>query len=421
MYEFSPYGYDEDLQYLRLRNLLSPTSPDLAVQSVNESGELQEDEMIPRFSSELMSQYRDLVARRPQRPEKPGRLKRIQAGIATLATDDPRLKEVARENVLYGNYNRELRDWADQLENFKELAGMEGSRNINERVALSNAFRERRSMRDLQRKETETDAKIRQADERLEIAKKRAETYELVGKARAWKMQHPNYKFETGKDGKVYGINQADPSDVVDTGIESRFLDDMDKADLQLRNRLSAIRATGEEQRKLEGVRQGGRIELENEKYPDGRPKPGTSPTARPEAGSSIKARQYAKAREAYNTHPEWQPYIELMTGNDFKLIQPKRGLFGRAAGDPKVYQQVSEYIYGTSTPDKDSVSNETTITKPTETKPAVKPTTTAQPANLRERAIEEMKKMPKKPKMTEANILFMMEVLRRKDKEGVK
>lgn len=328
---------------LRFRELMNPNyynpmrgfsnQDNLAVQSVNEANQLQEDELIPKFSEELLKQYQDLIAKRPLRPPKPGKMKRLGAQTAAYFTrGDSVGKERLIQGMLYPGYHESLADWEDQLENFKELAGMEGSRNINERVAKSSAMRERARMRQLDITEDRNEQLAKKETEELEIRRKRADAYVQVSKAREWKLKNPQYKFEVGKDGKVYGINQADPSDVVDTGIESRYLDDMDKADLQLRN----IRARGEESRKtgefLEGIR-----------YPEGRP------SGRIEAGSSIKARQYAKAREAYNTKPEWQPYIELLPGNDFVLKQPKRGLFGRAGGDPKVYQQINEYIYGKS------------------------------------------------------------------------
>lgn len=123
----------------------------------------------------LMRKYQDFLLNDQPKQEdfkQPGRLKRIQAGLATLSTDDPRMKEVARDNILHGDYNRAMRQYDSRATQLGEGAGLEERLVSNKRMAAaSGALNEARSRTaDIAQQKANDAAEKARRDEEIKVA-----------------------------------------------------------------------------------------------------------------------------------------------------------------------------------------------------------------------------------------------------------
>src|SRR5215471_538985 len=267
-------------------------------------------------------------------------------------------------------YQDKLQDWTRQIPPIEQAASLERYHNANERSlayqTVSNELRD---------KSIANKAKTDQ--EKVDIARSRARIYQ-------YKAEHPEAKFDWS--GPTVKIGDPGSQSAWDTGIPTGHMDEMDRRELEHKNRLGEITKRGEVASDLEDTRQGNRKELQEESgwtfanIPDpdnpgqmmgawvnprtqqvkkatieGRgtgafQKPGTGRTGgeRPELPSQAKIRQANKAREIFNTNPQLRPFIHMGSGNDFTIDKGGIGMFGHHYGPTdEQAKMLQDMIYG--------------------------------------------------------------------------
>lgn len=265
-------------------------------------------------------------------------------------------------------YDKAMYDWNSQAKPLLEASKLENTKNVNTRIASSNVrtaeLREQGLKRQLMSEEEKARHNKEEEDrkrEELKIRQQRAATYD-------YRTKNPNHVYQTDKDGFVYSVNpQTDKITYLtdDDGdkIQSSKLSDRDRIEMQLDATLEEIRARGSVSRSLEEQRQGNREKLLGQREKNIRTRPTRATSSRNET-------PYEKAVKAVNTHPEWKDYILFDdVHKTFRVDIPKaktKGILGLGkeapAGDPKVAQEINDFIYG----DSKSSSSSTKVTKPT-------------------------------------------------------
>lgn len=193
--------------------------------------------------------YSDLFKKeylnRPERPN-PGKANRIITGILSGLAGKP---EAANE-ILYGNYNRELDDWKTRLSAINPGLQAERYANTNERTIINQSEGRRLEQKRL-------DLATKTATEKQDLAERKQQLAEL-------KQQNPSYKFETGEDGFVYAIDEKDPTKSIKTPVKSGELSEFDKVRLNLSASLTKIDAQADANKALEEVRALNRQDIAN-------------------------------------------------------------------------------------------------------------------------------------------------------------
>lgn len=270
----------------------------------------------------------------------PGTVRKIGAALAGFGGMSPQDIDAS----LYAPYHREMADWKTKLAPAQQGAQLERQNNINERTMAYQTISAK-----LKQEADEHKAKL--DDTKAAIAQQRANVYQM-------KSLQPDLKFNfTGP--KVLVTNPK-TGEVKATDIDTGNLTDADKMALSQEQALERIGATGNEARETEGVRQENRAtnivsQGEQNRLTRATPSGAVGGVNKPELPTQTRARQFSKAQQAYNSHPEWRSSIKLGT-NDFKIT----------ATDPNTISQINSFIYGSPETDRRATSPNN-VSKPNE------------------------------------------------------
>ena len=310
--------------------------------------------------NEMTDRFNEMISNIPQR-EKPSKLRRLAAIFTGMTVDDPDIAD----KVINAPYYRKIQDWKLKLDPTYQAANLERQGNINERqLAYQTAQSE------TARRRAETGEKAQEERERTNRAneatrQKRAEIYDF-------KTRNPNYVFKTREDGQLIGVNPQHPDQIVDTGLKTGDLSDTDKITLGVSGRLKEIEKRGDVEAGLEGLKQEGRVKLEEKKSTL---KGGT----KGELPSQTRVRQFNKAREAYNLHPEWRKFIKIGSPgtSDFEITPPGKSFFGqwKTGPDDAAYKNMSDFIYEKKMEDTKQAQTQVLTKTQTNTKTGAKRT----------------------------------------------
>ncbi len=264
----------------------------------------------------------------------------------------------AAQKFLGEPYNKEVVAWKNKVGPVENAATQE--RIGNQNIRTSQISQEKQ---DLAEKKLTQDTANKEADRKIRAD--RAATYDF-------KTKHPNHLIKENDKGQLIAIDpQSGQTSILadENGepIKSSILTDTDKINMQIEGRLKAIEATGKNQqsniaatgaeaRKTEADKEVNRQSDIASRGAQARTTKSTAGTttgaSKPLPPSQIKTQQYNKAREAYNSHPEWQQFIKLGDpgSNDFKLEAPGTSLFGMRKTGPadQEYQKMKDFIYAT-------------------------------------------------------------------------
>ena len=284
-----------------------------------------EHEMSDRLSS-MLDTY-------PER-NKPGMLRKIGAALVGASGGNV-------EHALYAPYYRELEDWKTKITPTMQASTQERLRNTNERTRLY-------QQESLRLREEAQKHKANNDEAKAEIARKRAEVYE-------YKAKNPDLDFDF-KGPTIKSINPK-TGEVKDTGVPTGSMSELDKINLQHKNRLEEIGRTGSEARKTEELRQTGREEVIEKRGEEARktkevPSGTVTKTgaAKPELPTQTRVRQFNSARELFNSRKDLRPFIKIGSpgSNDFSITPPGTNFMGSATGPTKEqYDEINEKIYG--------------------------------------------------------------------------
>lgn len=363
---------------LRLQNIFNPLAASQPIDEIPRPMMQQEPDMDMQINQRMSQIYQpntqasdrlnQLNSMYPTR-EKPSAMRRIASALTGVGYGPE-----AGQEVLDRPFNDKLNDWKNQIGPAYQAAQVERSGNVNERTLAYQTIAAELRQRAIDNKDKVDNSK-------LEIANNRAKVYE-------YKSKHPDWKQINSKGGTIVFVNPLDPNDMVDTGVSSGTLTDRDRINLESKDDLNEIAARGTEARKTEGVRQTGRESLAERRgwttanIPDpndpsrligvrinqdtGEVQPitlggkgvgavtgkgtGGSGNGKEELPTQTRVRQFNKARQAYNEHPEWQKWIKLDNpGNSDFTIKPPSTSMWNSGPEKDEYTKMYQYIYGTN------------------------------------------------------------------------
>lgn len=380
---YDPNDMGSILRYLKLANVFAPDLNAAApTEVVAPSGQMspvaQQDQISPLVQQMLQpdrAQFDQLVNHIDSMPVRtePGRLKKIQAGIATLATDDPRGKEQIRDSVKYGRYNREYSDWKDRYDPRLEVSKLENTRNTNDRQVGANILRDTQASKKLDETKAENKRDFDIAQEKLKVSRDRAATYR-------YRTENPSKIIKINDSGELIAIHpvtgEADP--VIDeegNPVKSSSLTDAEKIKLNIQGRLTTISASGDEARKTEGVRQAGRLEAEADRQLNrlelkSTPAASSDSETKPLTPAAARTDRINKIINLVTQDPSLKKYF-VYGGNKAptgEMVKPKDGFDAE-------YQKAKDSIEGKSTDIKLKSESLQKITNPdsSSTKPTSK------------------------------------------------
>lgn len=288
------------------------------------------------FASDRVNQLLDQI---PERPN-PSLARKIFASMATLNPHGGGPN--AADEVLFGGYNNQMQDWKNQFQPALQAGNLERYSNANNRMAATSTIQqELRSKEDRDKQELN--------DRKQTTAERRADAY-------IFKQTHPNWKPLFPKGGTVMFVDPTNPRNHMDTGIPTGTLSDYDRISLMGDERISQIQETGSEARKTEETRQTNREDLERLRQTDRERLKQTLDPNKGAGGSTYNSEnqkrigEFRKAREAYNTKPEWQKWIKLGDpgSNDFTISPPSTAWY-KSGPDQATYDEMTKFIYGAS------------------------------------------------------------------------
>lgn len=283
-----------------------------------------EDDDTFKARTEAFERLSQLIAQAPQRKE-PGIGRRIVAGLAAL-------KDPARaEEIKYGGYNNQVKDWLVRAQQAKGLADIENDRNTNDRILHNQEAQQRRDTRRLDETERAARERERINQEKLDEAKRvndaKIKKDEKMLAIREATQNNPNYEKSIDKDGFVIYINKKNPKDIIKTDIDTTDLSEREKFQLGLRKSLSEIEARHENT--LEEIEARGEESRETnlERAAVSAVTPNRS-SNKPPTPSAEKTARINRAIEVTSQFPELAKYIDIKTGQ----VKPA-GMFSTDAG----------------------------------------------------------------------------------------
>lgn len=325
--------------------------------------------------TQVTDEYTRLANQFPIR-QKPGKLDRIAAAFIEAGTARPsavvggqpigfemapaRERIAAREAALYPNYHRELEDWTTRLKGLEPAMTAERYYNINARQTAA----------EIARREQEQQKIDLQAKKQQDIN----EYYSQKLALERLKLEKPNLKFHKQEGGNILVENPA-TGEITDSGVKSDVFTKAEEIRLGITSRekiasaqiasreriaqerdddiIATFQETVDGKVKTFGVTRGGqKKEISTTGVIT---RPGTPPrgsTSATETPTQRKVREYNRAREAHNTHPEWQKWIKLGDPgtNDFKIEEPPSYWFKQVTpAEKKSYEDMVKFIYNTS------------------------------------------------------------------------
>jgi len=290
----------------------------------------------------ISKQYSQALQEMPSRADyQPGMLRRIGGALAGFAgvgpaaysggaalgfrNPNPALQGELQDQFDYHPYYQQLNDWAQKVKALQAGATEEDRRNSYGALRAIQGGK-------LDVAQSEEERKKEKDRNDLSVKQQRADAYEF-------EKRNPNWQAKVVGNKVIY-FNPKDPSQSYDSGLDIGKMSDEDRINLQTKGRISAIKEQGSQQRQTEGVKEEDRqkditARGNQARQTKGVPSGNAAPGAKPESATQAAARIKNKIKEAYNTHPEWQQYIDPAAGT----IKP--------AADPNVNSQIHSFIYG--------------------------------------------------------------------------
>lgn len=288
----------------------------------------------------ISSQYSNQLQGMPDRSNyNPSFLRRLGGALTGLSTVgpatydkgaalgfknyDPKGQSQITDQFDYKPYYQDMNDWQNKTKALQAGATEEDKRNSYG------------MLRGIQRDKLDETKRADQARE----ANNTAKTQISADRAKAYEFDkmNPTWKPFIQPGGNLIYINPKDPTQTYDTGLDSGKLTDEDKINLTTQGRLQGIAAQGKNQLNLEGAREtanqsdiaarGTQTRQTNAE----KPVSGSKSINKPMTTAQMKAR----ALEGYNTHPDWQKYIDPTTGTV------------KFSGDEALDSQIHSFIYG--------------------------------------------------------------------------
>lgn len=274
--------------------------------------------------------------------EKPGFWR---AAAGALSSFGPGGHEIGMK-VANATNDRNITDWKNQIGPAQAAANLERQENVNNRTLAHNTVQS--TLTD--RRNTAT---AKNAEASQKTRQQRADIYEF-------KSRNPNLKFDLSGP-KIKILNPADGSIKV-TEWDTGNLTESDKIDLNQKNALARIAASGKVATGLEETRQENRTDLEGTRQTNrvaiaGMPARASSATTRPELPTQTKVRQASAAAQLRNTRPELAKFIKETGTNEFTITppNPNPGMFGKAGPTQTQYDEIKTAIYGSAGPTVES------------------------------------------------------------------
>jgi hypothetical protein len=266
----------------------------------------------------------------------------IVGGQPIGASFDPKMSALASEEFLYRPYNREMQDWQAKNEAILPGAKLESEVNQNNRLLYDAKLDRNLRTRTIERQEAR-DRQIAEKEEgQLAVAQQNANTREMTGKAYAFKQNNPDYKTLVDDEGNVVFWNPKDPTKVIQSGINTGKMSDMDRINLQIEGNLKAIQARHQASLTEIDARGDKAIEVN-----DRRPTTSSRGPANPELE---KRRALAnKANQVKLQNPQWAQWIKV-DGDKVSVTPPKSGYFG-SGPDQATYTAIATAISGVEKP----------------------------------------------------------------------
>jgi hypothetical protein len=340
-----PYPYD---------NILPPVYGGLDPSMDPTQGGIPDDILLQQRMSQLFTpehfatdRVNQLIQQLPAR-EEPSFMRKLSA---SLIAGGGNLRE--SQQVLDDPYNQKLQDWKTQFQPAYQAAGLERYNNqLGRQSARDFATNDiqNRKITETERHNIETE---KTSQDKLEIARARAATYD-------YKARNPNHKIERDENGFLIGIDPQSNQMQYIIGpngdpVKGDKLPQAELIKVNQSNALVRISATGNEQRKTENVREGNRETLEGIRQPNRielktTPSPNVSrgASSRPESEYQVSRGRVNRANMVMNERPDLAGYITF--DNTGPTIQsPSSHLGGLYSTGPSAedYKYLHDYIFG--------------------------------------------------------------------------
>lgn len=316
------------------------------------NGLMNQDDNAYQPNNDISDAIKRLLAQQP--PEShPGILKRILGGIVGMGAGsspsavvggqpigfnfDAQKQAAATDNFLNFGENKFKSDQAEQLKMLQPLLANEQQQNTQKRILYD---------------AKQTNDRLVKRDE--ETSKNNAASLKIkqqLADAKDWSNNHPNMVKVTDKNGMLIFIDPKDPSNRVDTGIDTTELSALEKADLALKGKLEEIVASGKERMKQIDEQGALRLQQIGETANQARTtKAAPSNASSNETPTQTSTRIKNIISQAKRDHPEWQKWFD-----DKGDIIPPAGPRGKILGmqlpgstngpDQATYDAIKSYI----------------------------------------------------------------------------
>ena len=277
------------------------------------------DQQVPTLSRGAQDQYANILKQFPTR-QPVSTWRKIGAAIAGMGSDNP--METADQFANYKYYNS-LKDWSAKAPFFQRAA--EGEKAINQQIM--NQWMADRKQDEIERYNRERNRISDEANARLIKKDEATADYQRRTLAlREFAAKNKSYVFKVRKDGRIIAINPMNPSQLIDTQVDSGELSDIEKANLQLENALE-----------LEDVRQTNRQELQTQRDSAALTRKQTSSTTAKSESETQKNQRYTNnATKLAAERPDLAPYMKFEgtgTSRKFVGINPGGGTLNSITG----------------------------------------------------------------------------------------
>lgn len=336
------------IDILRFANLLQNMFPQSGSQEQQDPFKQEQvnplEQMFP-IKNDAENMLKSQLQGMPSRENfKPGKMRQIGGILASLGTGRPAgiaggqpigfignpeggLK--AQQAILNEPYDQAIKDWALKLKPIGEMADLERASNSNARMLRAQQITD-------QNKDAALKAKIDSDEAKAQIERdKLTEKYAYLDFLKE-KQANPNNIYKADSEGFVYSIDPHTDevkylTDRDGNQIKADKLPEQERARIQHQNKLSEIKATGD-QRNRNILTQGAQQrETNKEKV--------TGTAAKPLSPSQDKVRQIRTAKELLERNPEFKGYITPI--DDWKDFRVKI-----VPGDP-ISERILNEVYG--------------------------------------------------------------------------
>lgn len=287
--------------------------------------------------------FGDLLKQMPQH-ENPSMWRRIAAIVGGGLTGN--LQGV--DEVMHGKHRRKMQDWKGKVDVVGRAATDERARNQQERMWNQSRQSAELRERDLNLKEQRDRTRAEIDRQKLELAN--------------FKARNPNWVLKEQRGGNIIAFNPQNPAEVVDTGVATGTLSDLDKINLGLQRDLTMESVRQTNRVGLEGVRQAGRermvplreasqSKLITQRGEEARRTRVTPPGRAPGGSANVSPAGEARAlvnraNQLINNNPGYDRYITV-DGLNVRVNAP--GGWGRSSPDAATHAKIMQELYGST------------------------------------------------------------------------